>query len=193
MSDRSRWDDLVRPDDVAGGICQLFAERGHALYDEVVSQSVHAVQAAQFAADDDAPSSLQLAALLHDIGHMLTSDDEWTSEPTADAWHETIAATFLARWFGPEVTEPIRQHVAAKRYLVHAVPDYASELSPASMTSLALQGGPMTTPEAERFLRENGAVEAVRLRIWDDRAKDPERPTPAFADFYDLIAAHCIR
>lgn len=186
------WTSLGSGDEVAEAICALYRERGHGLYDEAVSQTAHGVQAARLAATDGAGRHLVVAALLHDIGHLLEGDPEHNgAHLDRDLRHEQVAARFLANWFAPEVTEPIRHHVAAKRWLVSAEPAYGESLSPASRRSLVLQGGTMTDAEARAFLATPGASEAVRVRRWDDLAKDPSAPAGSVDDFRDLIAAQC--
>ncbi len=191
MTQAKAWMELDSATAVADAICSLYADRGHAMYDEAVSQSTHGVQAALQGGREGAPPALRLAGLLHDIGHLLEREPDDVEYPDRDLKHEEIAARFLSNWFGPEVTEPIRHHVSAKRYLVSVEPAYEGSLSLASVHSLALQGGPMSPNEAEQFISLPGAADAVVLRRWDDLAKDPNAPTPAFDDFRDLIAAHC--
>ena len=169
-------------------LCALFDERGGAMYDESVSQSAHAVQTAMLANRDGASPALVVAALLHDLAHLLERDPaDGVVHPDRDLRHEVVAARLLSNWFGPEVTEPIRHHVAAKRYLCAVDPGYTRTLSPASLHSLALQGGPMSPEETSAFLDVDGAADAVRLRRWDDAAKDPDKETPVFADHRALI------
>lgn len=158
------------------------------MYDESVSQTAHAVQTAMLAERDGASPALMVASLLHDLAHLLERDPaDGAAQPDRDLRHEVVAARFLATWFGPEVTAPIRHHVAAKRYLCAIDPEYTRALSPASVHSLALQGGPMSPDEAGAFLSVDGAAEAVRLRRWDDLAKDPDLMAPAFADHRELL------
>ncbi len=104
------------------------------------------------ARSEGAPDHLVAAALLHDVGH-LVSDDNVTLDDdlTDDFHHERVGAQYLARWFGPEVTAPVALHVAAKRYLCAVEPGYLDGLSPSSTRSLALQGGPMSADEVTRF------------------------------------------
>ena len=134
--------------DRAGAIEQirtLFAERGDSAYGgEAVSQREHALQAAHFARQSGASAALITAALLHDIGHLLHHLPDHAPDEGVDDLHEKLAGRWLARWFGAEVVEPVRMHVDAKRYLCAVEPDYRQQLSPASLVSLALQGGPMT-------------------------------------------------
>ena len=106
-----------------------------------------------------------------------------------DNHHSDSGADWLARWFGPEVTEPVRLHVAAKRYLCAAEPGYRAELSAASEYTLTVQGGPMDDREATAFARLPGAVDAVAVRRWDEQAKEPNATTPAFEHYRSLLAA----
>jgi [1-hydroxy-2-(trimethylamino)ethyl]phosphonate dioxygenase len=165
------------------------AGRGHEMYGgEPVTQLQHALQCATMARGEEAPQTLVAAALLHDYGHML-AEDEGAAEGGVDMLHEEVAAAYLSRWFGPAVTEPIRMHVAAKRYLCAVEPEYFATLSPASLASLRVQGGPLTEDGAQRFMERPFAAEAVRLRIWDDTAKDPGMRTPPLEHFRDDVAA----
>lgn len=141
---------------------------------EAVSQLQHARQCADHALKSGAPDSLVIAAFLHDIGHVVDERAEVAAKRGIDRRHEEIGAGFLSRWFGPEVTEPIRLHVAAKRYLCAVDDDYHATLSPASVHSLQLQGGIFSPQEAEAFIGQPHAPAAVSLRRWDDLAKDPQ-------------------
>ncbi len=161
----------------------LLRDKGGARYGgEAVSQLQHALQCASLAERAGAPDAQVIAALLHDIGH-LRVDDEGLAERGKDARHEVSGAAFLRLSFGPAVTRPIRLHVDAKRYLCTTDPTYAARLSPASVASLKVQGGPLTAPEAENFALRPFAAEAVALRRRDEEAKDPEARTPPLADY----------
>ncbi len=149
---------------------------------EAVSQLDHALQCAALAEREGASPQLVAAALLHDIGH-LTADDEGASLQGIDARHEIDGSGFLAAWFGGEVTRPVRLHVDAKRYLCAVEPAYFDGLSPASVRSLALQGGPFSEEEARRFIAQAQAPEAVRLRRWDDGAKVKGAETPPLGHY----------
>ena len=142
------------------------------MYDEAVTELDHALQAAALAQSDGAPDHLVAAALLHDVGH-LVSDDNVTLDDdlTDDFHHERVGAQYLARWFGPEVTAPVALHVAAKRYLCAVEPGYLDGLSPSSARSLALQGGPMSADQVAQFERLAHHEAATLVRRWDDRAK----------------------
>lgn len=171
-------------------IDSLFAERGAAEYHgEAVSQMEHALQSADLAEQAEADSELITAALLHDIGHLLHAHGETAATQGIDDQHETLGERFLRLHFGPGVTEPVRLHVPAKRYLCHVDPTYLAMLSPASRQSLHIQGGPMTAAEAEAFAREPYAEAAIALRHWDDTAKVVGRPTPTLAHFRPYLEA----
>ena len=116
-----------------------------------MSQAEHALQAAELAEREGAPDALVVAALLHDVGHLLDGQDEDLADRGVDGRHEEAGCAWLAAHFGPEVIEPIRLHVAAKRYLCAVDPAYLDGLSPASRLSLSLQGGPMDAEERARF------------------------------------------
>lgn len=172
------------PEHAVDTIIGLFERLGRNRYDESVTQEEHALQSAQLADEAGASPSLVAAALLHDVGHLLVARDR---VPTTDLRHEAEGARSLARWFGPEVTQPIALHVAAKRYLCAVDPTYFDGLSPGSVRSLELQGGPMSEAEVERFAAMPGAEDAVELRRWDDLAKVVGRPTKELADHRDLL------
>ena len=153
-------------------ILELFATHGAREYmGEAVSMSQHMEQSAACAAADGAPASLVIAALLHDIGHFVGSHPIDALENGIDNRHEEVAANYLRDDFPPAVTEPIRLHVAAKRYLCATDAGYLARLSPASVGSLAVQGGPMSTAEVEAFESSPYHLDAVKLRCYDDDGK----------------------
>lgn len=167
----------------------MFARRGHEGYGEGVSQLEHALQAGWLAEQEGKPTSQIVAALLHDIGHLMHDLPEDIADQGIDTQHESLASAWLSQHFGPEVSEPVRLHVAAKRYLCGTEPGYLDRLSEASKLSLKLQGGPMVGEEAARFEREPFLAQAIELRRWDDEAKVIGAPTPDLAHFRPAIEA----
>jgi phosphonate degradation associated HDIG domain protein len=172
---------------VIADILALYDRLGHLHYGEDVSQAEHAVQTAHHAQADGAPAHLIAAGLLHDVGHLLQKVGEDAADWGLDTRHEHIGAGFLARTFGPQITNPVRLHVAAKRFLALREPAYAQSLSPASIQSLALQGGPMSEAEAEAFLAEPGASDALRLRRYDEMGKVVGAVPAAVASYAPLL------
>ncbi len=171
-------------------ILGLFARRGASAYHgEAVSQAEHALQAADLAEQEGAPDRLIVAALLHDVGHLLDGQDEDLANRGIDGRHEEAGGAWLARHFGPEVTAPIRLHVAAKRYLCAVDPSYLEGLSPASRLSLDLQGGPMEADERAQFESNPYYRDALRLRYWDDTAKVPDLAVPGLEHYRERLAA----
>jgi gamma-butyrobetaine dioxygenase len=169
-------------------IMDLFARRGAAAYHgEAVSQAEHALQAAELAEREGAPDRLVVAALLHDLGHLLDGQDEDLAQRGVDGRHEAAGCAWLAGHCSQEVTEPIRLHVDAKRYLCAIDPSYLDGLSPASRLSLLLQGGPMTTAECAQFESNPSHGDAVRLRHWDDAAKVPGLEVPGLDHYRDRL------
>jgi phosphonate degradation associated HDIG domain protein len=169
-------------------ILRIYERHGAAAYfGEDVSMAEHGLQAAYFARQEGAPDALIIAALLHDIGHLLEAAPEDIAEWTEDAQHELSGARWLAEHFGPEVAEPVRLHVPAKRYLCATDPAYMGQLSPASVMTLRLQGGPMHAAEIAAFEAEPYHRQAVEVRRSDDRGKVAGLSVPAFRSYLDLI------
>jgi gamma-butyrobetaine dioxygenase len=164
----------------------LFAGPGAGEYlGEPVTIGVHMRQAGALAQAAGAPDSLVAAALLHDVGHLRAPSGG--APDTTDARHGDKGADWLSQWFGPRVTEPVRLHVAAKRYLCAAEPGYLAGLSGESVRTLALQGGPMSEEEVIAFRNREYAMDAVAVRRWDDEAKEPSVTPPEFGHFAPLL------
>jgi phosphonate degradation associated HDIG domain protein len=179
---------------ITDDILRLFAARGSLQYGkEAVSQLEHALQAAHFAEQAGASPALICAALVHDIGHLLHELPVDAPERGVDDRHEYLGAKWLRSRFGPDVVEPVMAHVAAKRYLCAADPDYRKQLSPPSVLSLALQGGDMSLDETQAFRGKPHFEASVALRRWDDAAKVPDLATPTlehFATYLDRVLAN---
>lgn len=159
----------------------------------LINQQQHALQAALLAEQESKGDALVVAALLHDIGHMVHDFGENPADQGIDDQHEELGHSWLASHFGPEVTEPVRMHVAAKRYLCAVEAGYFAKLSVDSVKSLALQGGPMSPEEIATFEALPRYQEAVQLRRYDERAKVKGLETPPVAHFMPAVARCLVR
>jgi len=164
-------------------VFSTFRERGHQQYGENVTETQHALQCATFARQNAEEPAVVAACLLHDYGHLVHDLGEDIADKGIDAHHETLGANRLNKLFEPIVVEPVRLHVAAKRYLCWKVPGYYEGLSEASQKSLALQGGPMTDAEGLQFEQHPFYDIAVRVRKYDDMGKLADMQTPDFEAF----------
>lgn len=157
-------------------------------YADGVNQRDHALQCAALAERAGSDDALVAAALLHDVGHLLTADQRRADGSVgADLHHERVGARYLRRFFGPDVTGPVVLHVDAKRYLCAVDHDYFAILSPVSVRSLELQGGPMTPGEALAFEARSGWHAAADLRRWDDGAKVAGARCPPLDHYIPLL------
>jgi gamma-butyrobetaine dioxygenase len=196
-------------------LADLFAGQGADEYlGEPVTQAAHMLQTAALADAAGAGGALVAAALLHDVGHFGRADqrgdvggaDQWGSVDRADQRggftgpvsghdlmggtdnrHSDVGADWLATWFPLAVTEPVRLHVAAKRFLCATEPGYIDRLSSASQYTLSVQGGPMGASEVCAFALLPYARDAVALRRWDEAAKDPRATVAPFAQYETLL------
>jgi [1-hydroxy-2-(trimethylamino)ethyl]phosphonate dioxygenase len=166
----------------------IYAQCGSDTYfGEAVSMTEHGLQAAYFAQASDASDALVVAALLHDIGHLIEPVPDDIADWKIDARHELTGSRWLAARFGPEVCEPVRLHVPAKRYLCATDSAYFRRLSSASVLTLKLQGGPLSRAEIAAFEAEPYHREAVLVRQWDDQGKIAGLRTPDFNHYRALI------
>ena len=173
-------------------IWRLLQERGHERYTgEPVSHLEHALQSADLAQRAGAGDALVVAALLHDIGHLLHGAAGTPSADGVDDAHEALAADALEPLFGPAVSQPVALHVLAKRRLC-ADARYLRALSEDSRRSLALQGGPLGPQAQAAFDAVPHAADALRLRRWDDAAKHPGRAVPPL-EHYRSMAESLLR
>ena len=175
-------------------VLDLYARWGDHHYDEDLTQNEHAAQTAACAVAAGADDALVVAALLHDVGHLLHldslapgADGEVVVRHDEDLNHELSGPAYLSELFGPQVCEPIALHVAAKRYLCAVDPDYGAGLSTGSRASLVRQGGPMSSDEAAVFAARPGAADAVALRRWDDAGKVDGLAVAPVASYRDLL------
>jgi gamma-butyrobetaine dioxygenase len=179
-------------------IAEMFTSEGAADYlGEPVTVAEHLLQAGARAQAAGAPPALVAAALLHDVGHLRGADAEADDIELSgrelmagtDNNHGDRGAVWLAQWFPASVNEPVRLHVAAKRYLCATEPSYFGRLSEASVYTLTVQGGPMTDAQAREFERSPHAADAIAVRRWDDQAKDPSADVPGFDYYRPLLAS----
>jgi len=181
-----RWEGgslLGREEPLVDTLLDLLAATEHESYGERVTMLDHALQSAALAADDDAGSEMVLACLLHDIGHVMGAAGDWGLPG-----HAEVGARALQSLLAPAIVEPIRHHVAAKRYQVAIDPEYHDHLSLASQMSLQEQGGPMTTAEAAAFAALPFAVEAVQLRRYDDDGKVDGLTIPPLSSYRTMLS-----
>lgn len=162
---------------------------------EAVNQLEHALQCAHLAEQAGEPDEVVVASLLHDVGHLVAAKNAGQGEPAAgkDDVHQYLALPFLRALFDDSVLEPIRLHVDAKRYLCRSEATYWDSLSPESKRSLELQGGIFDEAQAAAFIAQPHAQAAVRLRRYDDLAKEPGRAVPPLGHYRDRLerlAAH---
>jgi phosphonate degradation associated HDIG domain protein len=156
-------------------------------FGENVTETEHALQCAHLAEQSGASPELIAAALLHDIGHLLHGLPEDVAERGIDGRHEDCGSQWLEKHFRPAVVDPVRLHVAAKRYLCTVEPRYRAGLSEASERSLVLQGGPMSEAERQEFEREPHFRSAVQVRRWDDGAKVPDLDVPNLEHYRSIL------
>jgi phosphonate degradation associated HDIG domain protein len=174
-------------------IAEMLEHRADAQYGlAAVTQKQHALQAAWLAERDGHPAALVAAALLHDVGHLVHDFGQDFTDQGIDDRHEELGHAWLAQNFGPEVTEPVRLHVAAQRFLCATEPDYFAKLSPDSVATLALQGGPMSAAEVAEFRANPSCDAAVQLRRYDEQSKVAGLDTPNVAHFMPFVA-RCLR
>ncbi|MDX2154388.1 MAG: HDIG domain-containing protein [Bryobacteraceae bacterium] len=164
---------------------------GGQYFGEAVTKLQHAEQCAWHAEQAGADEELILAALLHDIGHLLESEHAVRDERVGVINHDAIGAEWLlARGFGPRLAALVGGHVNAKRYLTAVNRDYMARLSPASRETLRLQGGPMAPAAADEFGAQPGARDMLRLRSWDELAKDPDWTGPGVESYRERLVAY---
>ncbi len=169
-------------------IVQLFDNQGGAQYlGEAVTMKNHMLQCGDLAKLDGACDELIVAALTHDIGHLLIQDAARLQDLGVDAHHDDVGADWLAERFPRSVSESVRLHVAAKRYLVTTDPSYAAKLSQASIYTLKMQGGLMNDGEIQEFLSHPHYQDAIQVRLWDDQAKKPDAPSLELSEFRSEI------
>ena len=178
---------LTRGDFVAR-LAEAFESEGARAYlGEPLTLAEHMLQAATLAEERGMDDEIIVAALLHDIGHLVTERGAGGMEDAEDRYHEEAGAKVLQEYLPPGIVDCVRYHVAAKRYLCARKPAYLRGLSRASLHSLNLQGGPMSEEEAAAFERIADIGKMLQVRRVDDAGKTPGRRTPGFRHFAPLV------
>lgn len=160
---------------------------------EPVSQIEHMSQAAQIAEDQGHDDEIILAAFFHDIGHLFVLDKKLEEMGGYGVMrHEKIGADYLREMGFPEkLAKLVENHVQAKRYLIFKNPEYYGKLSEASRKTLEYQGGPMNQKEAWYFENDELFDLSLKMRIWDELAKEEKKPLPNL-DRYKAMALKLI-
>ncbi|WP_323007999.1 HD domain-containing protein [Pseudorhodobacter sp.] len=174
----------------------IFERRGGEEYlGEPVTMAQHMLQGATLAERANAPEVVIVAALLHDIGHFTSEFGTYHPDDVEDRHHEDAGAEVLAPYFPSLVTDCVRYHVAAKRYLCATKPEYFNRLSAASVHTLGLQGGPMNADEVAEFQRNPNLEQIIQVRYLDEAGKHADMQTPPFAHFAPMVQrvvdSHC--
>ena len=179
---------LSSPQERVRLLLNFMEEKGQGYYDEVVTQLEHGLQCAALAEKTGAGKELLVSALLHDIGHLLV-DEQNIKEGflEQDLSHEELGADFLKAFFPAKITEPIRLHVPAKRYLCTTNRNYYEGLSDASKRSFVIQGGNLSKQEIAEFESNPALDDSLKIRIWDDQAKVSGCTTPTLTYYSDII------
>ena len=175
-------------ENIVAFLADIFERRGADSYlGEPVTMSQHMLQGAKLAEGAGADDALVAASLLHDIGHYTNEFPDDALEQGIDNHHDEAGAAVLAPFFPRRVTDCVRYHVAAKRYLCATEPDYFAKLSPASVHTLGLQGGPMSEEEVVELAQNPNLDAILQVRRWDEAGKDPDMQTPPFAHYAPLL------
>jgi len=175
-------------DTIVAFLGDIFERCGHEEYlGEPVTMAQHMLQGATLAAQQGLPEDIIVATLLHDIGHFTSEFGTFSMEDTEDRFHEEAGAQVLAAFFPSVVTDCVRYHVAAKRYLCATDPAYFERLSEASIHSLNLQGGPMSAEDIAGFEQNPNLQKIIQVRYLDEAGKHPTMQTPDYWHFAPMV------
>ena len=174
----------------------IFERRGGEEYlGEPVTMAEHMLQGATIAEKNGQSEIIIVSALLHDVGHFTSEFGMFSMEDTKDRFHEDAGAEILQDFFPTLVTDCVRHHVAAKRYLCATRPSYFDRLSQASVHSFNLQGGPMNDDEVKNFEKNPNLKDIIAVRFLDEAGKHADMETPPFTHFAPMVQrivdAHC--
>ena len=175
-------------DNIVAFLGDIFARRGGEEYlGEPVTMAQHMLQGATIAEQNGLPEEIIVGALLHDIGHFTSEFGTYHPDDTEDRHHEDAGEAVLAPFFPPVITDCVKYHVAAKRYLCATRPAYFARLSPASVHTLELQGGPMSAEEVAEFERNPNIEAIIQVRYLDEAGKRADMETPDFDHFAPMV------
>ncbi len=180
--------DQLTPENIVTFIGEIFERRGGEEYlGEPVTMAEHMLQGATIAEQNGQSEEIIVGALLHDIGHFTSEFGTYHPDDTEDRHHEDAGAAVLERFFPSVITDCVRYHVAAKRYLCATRPDYFKRLSPASVHTLELQGGPMDADEVAAFEANPNLKEIIAVRYLDEAGKRADMETPDYWHFAPMV------
>ncbi|MCK0140517.1 HD domain-containing protein [Aliiroseovarius sp. F47248L] len=180
--------DTLTPDTIVDFIGSIFDRRGGEEYlGEPVTMAEHMLQGATIAEQNGQPEEIIVGALLHDIGHFTSEFGTYHPDDTEDRHHEDAGAEVLEQFFPSVITDCVRYHVAAKRYLCATKPSYFDRLSEASVHSLMLQGGPMSDDEVAAFEKNPNLKHIIAVRYLDDAGKREDMETPDYWHFAPMV------
>ncbi|UWQ39064.1 HD domain-containing protein [Leisingera aquaemixtae] len=166
----------------------IFDRRGGEEYlGEPVTMAEHMLQGAAIAEQNGQPEEIIVGALLHDIGHFTSEFGTFSMDDTEDRFHEEAGAEVLEQFFPSVITDCVRYHVAAKRYLCATKPEYFNRLSEASIHSLNLQGGPMNAEEVAEFEKNPNLKQIIAVRYLDEAGKRADMETPDYWHFAPMV------
>ncbi|WP_264213555.1 (R)-1-hydroxy-2-trimethylaminoethylphosphonate oxygenase [Leisingera thetidis] len=169
-------------------IGDIFDRRGDEEYlGEPVTMTEHMLQGATIAEANGQPEEIIVGALLHDIGHFTSEFGTFSMDDTEDRFHEEAGAEVLEQFFPSVITDCVRYHVAAKRYLCATKPEYFNRLSEASIHSLNLQGGPMNAAEVAEMEKNPNLRQIIAVRYLDEAGKRADMETPDYWHFAPMV------
>ena len=178
----------LTPDNIVAFIGDIFDRRGGEEYlGEPVTMAQHMLQGATIAEQQGLSEEIIVGVLLHDIGHFTSEFGTYHPDDTEDRHHEDAGAEVLGRFFPSVITDCVKYHVAAKRYLCATRPDYFKRLSPASVHTLELQGGPMSATEVAAFEANPNLKEIIQVRYLDEAGKRADMETPDYWHFAPMV------
>ncbi len=175
-------------DNIVDFLGDIFERRGGEEYlGEPVTMAEHMLQGATIAEQNGQDEDIIVGALLHDIGHFTSEFGTYHPDDTEDRHHEDAGAYVLEPFFPSVITDCVKYHVAAKRYLCATKPEYFKRLSPASVHTLELQGGPMNADEVAEFQSNPNLEKIIQVRYLDEAGKRDDMETPDYWHFAPMV------